>query len=219
MKKTIAAVLAAALVFSLAACGDSSAADKGGDASVSSSAVDPSQLKSAEVKETDMLGVFLKSGGEQFMGLTRDQVSEKTGGAFDKKNAAETSNDFDTFSFGKVSSLFGGKFDMGSPLDVKCTLTYKNEKLTFIQYSIGDDEDKSVKTNDIAEKLIEFLRNSLPEDVKEQKAQTNTPKGTARFFNGKEDGYIFTVNKSNIGSTNFPITLKIGDYKSTYGIK
>lgn len=221
MKKLIIGIMCTAMAAAiLSGCGDSSSANGGGDILTppTTSAAQDESSKAGATEETDFMSAFFKSGGVQYMGMTPEEISDKTGGAFDKKNAIDSYGDYDTYSLGKKSELFGGKLKLGGEYPVKCSLIYKDGKLAFISYVIGDD-DSSGDAKDVAKTISDFFKENLPEDNKYEADVPVMGKGSSRFFNGKEDGYIFTVQVSTIGSTAYPVTVKVGDYKHTYGIK
>ena len=218
MKKIVIAVLSAVVALSaFASCGDSSSRTDGEKVTLSSSSSNAEKGK--VVEEADFLGAFMGEGSTQFIGLTADEVSAKTNGAFDNKNAVEDYSGQFTFDLGKRSEVFAGRVKLGGEASVKVILSYKEDgKLGGIYYSIGDDDDK-VEPTAVSQALIKCLKEKLPA---ENKLEENVPafgKGSARFFNGKKDGFIFTVKLSTVGSTQFPVTFRVADYNTTYGIK
>ncbi len=218
MKKLVIAVLSAVIAVStLVSCGDSSS--KAEVKTPSSSSSSDSSQKSSVIEEADFLGAFMGEGSTQFIGLTADEVSAKTNGAFDNKNAVEEYGRQFTFDLGKRSEVFSGRVKFGGEVSVKIILSYKEDgKLGGIYYNIGDDDDK-VEPTAVSQALIKCLKEKLPP---ENKMEENVPafgKGSARFFNGKKDGFIFTVKLSDVGSTQFPVSFRVSDYKTTYGIK
>ena len=218
MKKLVIAVLSAVIAVStLVSCGDSSS--KAEVKTPSSSSSSDSSQKSSVIEEADFLGAFMGEGSTQFIGLTADEVSAKTNGAFDNKNAVEDYSGQFTFDLGKRSEVFSGRVKFDSQVSVKIILSYKEDgKLGGIYYKIGDDDDK-VEPTAVSQALIKCLKEKLPP---ENKMEENVPafgKGSARFFNGKKDGFIFTVKLSDVGSTQFPVSFRVSDYKTTYGIK
>ena len=218
MKKLVIAVLSAVIAVStLVSCGDSSS--KAEVKTPSSSSSSESSQKSSVIEEADFLGAFMGEGSTQFLGLTAQEVSAKTNGAFDNKNAVEEYNGSYTFDLGKKTEVFSGRVKFDSQVSVKIILSYKEDgKLGGIYYKIGDDDDK-VEPTAVSQALIKCLKEKLPP---ENKMEENVPafgKGSARFFNGKKDGFIFTVKLSDVGSTQFPVSFRVSDYKTTYGIK
>ncbi len=218
MKKLVIAVLSAVIAVStLVSCGDSSS--KAEVKTPSSSSSSDSSQKSSVIEEADFLGAFMGEGSTQFLGLTAQEVSAKTNGAFDNKNAVEEYGRQFTFDLGKRSEVFSGRVKFDSQVSVKIILSYKEDgKLGGIYYNIGDDDDK-VEPTAVSQAIIKCLKEKLPP---ENKMEENVPalgKGSARFFNGKKDGFIFTVKLSDVGSTQFPVSFRVSDYKTTYGIK
>lgn len=211
----ICTVLAAATV---SGCSDSS-----------SSKVTNSQLPTADsassvndeatVTDNDFLQGLSPSSGPELFGLTREEVSQKTGGAFDKKNAVESENSYDYYSLGVRSDLLGGKVQLGAELPVYVKLAYKKDKLYYVNYILDPDETTTgIDEVAVADAISAYLAANVPEGYTSQELNPTKPKGAAMYFNNKTDGYIIEISLSKIGRTQFPIQVSIESYVDTYGL-
>lgn len=216
MKKAlILAVIAAAAVF--AGCGDnSSQADKVTESQVLSS----SEAKGEKtVKDIDVFEGLWKSGGEKWLGLTREQVSQRSGGIYDKANAKESTDDCDGFDLGEQTAILGGKADIGVKMPVMLWIYYKDGKASKLVYSI-DPEGKVENADEkpVLDKLEKFLADNAPDGYSRKDGTPASGKGSFYFFNGDRESCIFEVSvSSGVGSTNFPVRLSVQTYRDKYG--
>lgn len=216
MKKAILVmIIAAAAAF--AGCGDSSSqADKVTESQVISS----SEAKGEKtVKDIDVFEGLWKSGGEKWLGLTREQISQRSGGAYDKANAKESTEDYDIFELGEQTAILGGKADIGIKMPITLWIYYKDGKASKLVYSI-DPEGKVENADEkpVLEKLDKFLADNVPDGYSKKAGSGAKGKGSFYYFNGDRESYIFEVSvSSGVGSTNFPVRLTVETYRDKYG--
>lgn len=214
MKKAILVmIIAAAAAF--AGCGDSSSTKVTESQVQSSSAVQGEKA----VKDVDVLGGVLKGGGENWFGLTREEISKKSGGEFDKANAKESNENSDCYYLGEQSAIVGGKADIGAKMPVYLWIYYKDGKSSKLVYSIDPEEKvENADEKPVLEKLEKFLAENAPDGYSKKDGTPATGKGSFSFFNGDRESYIFDVSvSSGVGSTNFPVRLTAQTYKDRYG--
>ncbi|MBQ2581046.1 MAG: hypothetical protein II574_05395, partial [Ruminococcus sp.] len=194
----------------------SSQADKVTESQVISS----SEAKGEKtVKDIDVFEGLWKSGGEKWLGLTREQISQRSGGAYDKANAKESTEDYDIFDLGEQTAIVGGKADIGAKMPVYLWIYYKDGKSSKLVYSIDPEEKvENADEKPVLEKLEKFLAENTPDGYSKKDGTPATGKGSFSFFNGDRESYIFGVSvSSGVGSTNFPVRLTAQTYKDRYG--
>ena len=215
MKKALI-ILTIAAAAAFAGCGDSSSqADKVTESQVISS----SEAKGEKtVKDIDVFEGLWKSGGEKWLGLTREQISQRSGGAYDKANAKESTEDYDIFDLGEQTAILGGKADIGIKMPITLWIYYKDGKASKLIYDI-DQEEKVYDADEkpVLEKLEKYLAANVPDGYTKKEGNKAMGKGAFYFFNGQKDGYVFTVHvSSGVGSTNFPVKLSVETYTDKY---
>ena len=215
MKKALILAVIAAAVF--AGCGDSSSqADKVTESQVVSS---DKQAEKKVVKDIDVFEGSFKNGGEKWLGLTREQVSQRSGGIYDKANAKESTDDRDGFDLGETTAILGGKADIGVKMPVMLWIYYKDGKASKLVYSI-DPEGKVENADEkpVLDKLEKFLADNAPDGYSRKDGTPASGKGSFYFFNGDRESCIFEVSvSSGVGSTNFPVRLSVQTYRDKYG--
>ncbi len=219
MKKPITLMLCAALAaMALASCSDGSSATTTESQIQTSSSSSAAETKKV-AKDADIFEGLWKSGGEKWFGLTREEISKKSGGAFDKANAVESTDDYDHFYLGEQSAILGGKADIGVKMPVYLWIYYKGGKATKLVYSIDPEETVSgADEKPMLTKLEKFLADNVPEGYYKKDGTPASGKGSFYFFNGDRDSYIFEVSvSSGVGSTNFPVRLSAQTYRDKYG--
>ena len=152
-------------------------------------------------------------------GLTREEISKKSGGEFDKANAKESNENSDCYYLGEQSAIVGGKADIGAKMPVYLWIYYKDGKSSKLVYSIDPEEKvENADEKPVLEKLEKFLAENTPDGYSKKDGTPATGKGSFSFFNGDRESYIFDVSvSSGVGSTNFPVRLTAQTYKDRYG--
>lgn len=197
----------------------------GGSSSTVTESKKPTQTTSSAaetaktVKDTDVFEGLLKNGGEKWLGLTREQISQRSGGAFDKANAKESTEDYDVFDLGEQTAILGGKADIGVKMPVSLWISYKDGKATKLMYDINHDETVyDADEKPVLAALEKFLAENVAQGYTKKEGNKAMGKGSFYFFNGDKQGYVFEVHvSSGVGSTNFPVKLSVQTYADKYG--
>ena len=220
MKTNRAAAIICAAVLGmgmLTGCGDSSSmvTESKKPQQTASSAAETAKT----VKDTDVFEGLLKNGGEKWLGLTREQISQRSGGAFDKANAKESTEDYDVFDLGEQTAILGGKADIGVKMPVSLWISYKDGKATKLMYDINHDETVyDADEKPVLAALEKFLTENVAQGYTKKEGNKAMGKGSFYFFNGDKQGYVFEVHvSSGVGSTNFPVKLSVQTYADKYG--
>lgn len=212
----ICAVLATAMI---TGCGDSSSTRTESQKATQTQAVSSTAPSEKAVKDADVFAGIDKNGGEKWFGLTREQVSQKSNGTFDKANAKESDENHDCYYLGEQSVILGGKADIGAKMPVYLWIYYKDGKTSKFVYSI--DPEGTVSDADekpVLAALEKYLTQNVPDGYSKKDGTPATGKGSFYFFNGDRNSYIFEVTvSSGVGSTNFPVRLTAQTYADKYG--
>ncbi|MBR1765299.1 MAG: hypothetical protein IJ746_07895 [Ruminococcus sp.] len=212
MKKSYVILLAAALCLSLASC---ASGDSSGGAETTTAAEVSQPAPAQEGADPDMAGFLFKGGSESCFGLTIEEISEKTGGFYSLETAADGDLEWGLeFDLGQRDSLMGGRFKLGGTYTTRCTLFFKDQKLSSVWYGIEGGED--------AVPVTEALKTSIEADILEDYSpEYDRPalgKNSATYFNGDIEGYLIQMFCSKLDDSGFPITIKLESYRSAYGL-
>ncbi|MBQ4363135.1 MAG: hypothetical protein II782_03930 [Oscillospiraceae bacterium] len=170
------------------------------------------------VQEADFMGCFL--GGDtsvNYLGMSLEEFNNATGNVYTEENALEYDKDFGyaKFSFGGLDGLFCGRAPFGKQMDVSFSITFKDDRIKEMRYIVEGDDDDPDK---VVQAIADELRKDLPEGYFEEDDAPIMGKGSMRFAKDV-DGYVFSVWKSKVGDSEYPVFFTFESYKDKYGME